>query len=54
MSGSSCRGGRLSEGPVDGVCGVKGSGPLKLAPVLELLEVELDLVEELPLPLPLA
>jgi hypothetical protein len=50
MSGSSCRAGRLSEGPVDGVCGVKGSGPLKLTPAL-LLEPELDLLEEL-LPLP--
>jgi hypothetical protein len=49
MSGSSCLGGRLSEGPVDGVSGVNGRGPLKLTPAL--LELELDLVEELPLPL---
>jgi len=51
MSGSSCRAGRLSEGPVDGVCGVKGSGPLKLTPAL-LLDPELDLLEELPLACP--
>jgi hypothetical protein len=42
----------LSEGPLDGVCGVKGSGPLKLTPAL-LLEPEPDLLEEPPL-LPLA
>jgi len=47
MSGSSCRAGRLSEGPVDGVCGAKGSGPLKLTPAL-LLEPEPDLLEEPP------
>jgi hypothetical protein len=45
MSGSSCLGGRLSEGPVDGVRGVKGSGPLKLTPAL--LEPALDLPEVL-------
>ncbi len=53
MSGSSCRAGRLSEGPVDGICGVKGSGPLKLTPALLPLEPDLDLLEEL-LPPPLA
>jgi hypothetical protein len=37
----------LSEGPVDGVCGAKGSGPLKLTPAL-LLEPEPDLLEEPP------
>jgi hypothetical protein len=51
MFGSSCLGGRLSEGPVDGVSGVNGRGPLKLTPALVVLE-PLDLPEVL-LPLPL-
>ena len=37
MSGSSCLGGRLSEGPVDGVSGVNGRGPLKPTPTLVVL-----------------
>jgi hypothetical protein len=52
MSGSSCLGGRLSEGPVDGVSGVNGRGPLKLTPALVVLEPPLDLPDVL-LPLPL-
>jgi hypothetical protein len=37
VTGSSCRGGRPSEGPVDGVSGVNGVGPVPLMPVPEVL-----------------
>lgn len=32
--GSSCMGGRLADGPVEGVSGVKGAGPLFMTPLL--------------------